>query len=228
MKGIIKVNSLSMAYDGVPVFEDLSFSVDTGDLVFIVGNNGAGKSTLIKGILGLMKIKSGDIRFSGIERRDIGYLSQDSIVKKDFPASVWEIVLSGTLGRKGLFPFYTAEDKKTATRSLETLSVAHLKNKCFYELSGGQQQRVLLSRALSSASKVLILDEPVKGLDAASAESMYEAVKELTDSGKMTVLMVSHDLSAAKKYATHILKISENGSVFAKARDYFSGGGRMI
>lgn len=214
MKEIIRVKDISMSYEQVSVFKDLSFSVKEGSFVAVLGENGAGKSTLLKVLLGLEKQKSGTVEFLGLEKSDIGYLSQDMFVKRDFPASAFEIVLSGRLGKKKIFPFYNQNDRRIALESLRALDAENLKNSCFYELSGGQQQRVLLARAFAAGGRLLILDEPAKGLDEASREAMYEKVNHLVKGHNMTVIMVLHESVSAFKYATHILNIKKDGYEF--------------
>lgn len=206
---IIKVQNLSMAYEGVSVFNNLSFSVNKGEILFILGSNGAGKTTLVKGVLGIEKPQSGKIELCGITKREIGYLSQDESGKKDFPASVMEIVLSGRLGSKKGLPFYNKGDKMAAIMSLGVLGITELSDKSFNELSGGQRQRVLIARALTAAKEVLILDEPTKGLDSEAVEELYKTISELSEKGSMTIIVVSHDKAAASKYATNILRMPQ-------------------
>lgn len=216
----ISVNKLTLAYDGKPVVEDLSFCVEKGDYFCIVGENGSGKSTLIKGILGLLKPISGSIEFCNKEScKYIGYLPQQTQVQRDFPASVWEVVLSGHAASSGVF--YTKQEKNCAMHQMELLNITDLKNKCYRELSGGQQQRVLLARALCATKTMLLLDEPVTGLDPKAALEMYEAVSELNRNG-LTVIMISHDISAAVKYANHILHLSHGSTFFGTTEEYVS------
>ena len=220
----LSVENLTLGYEGRAVVEGLSFTVESGDYLYILGENGSGKSTLIKALLGLHPAMAGHIRRGdGLERDEIGYLPQQTDVQRDFPASVLEIVRSGFAGRRGLRPFYTKAEKAEAARNMERLGIAHLARRCYRELSGGQQQRVLLARALCAAGKMLLLDEPVAGLDPAAAEEMYGLVDSLNREGT-TILMVSHDLPAAKKYARHILRIGEPLFWGTKA-DYFAGKG---
>ena len=220
----LSVENLTLGYEGRAVVEGLSFTVESGDYLYILGENGSGKSTLIKALLGLHPAMAGHIRRGdGLERDEIGYLPQQTDVQRDFPASVLEIVRSGFAGRRGLRPFYTQAEKAEAARNMERLGIAHLARRCYRELSGGQQQRVLLARALCAAGKMLLLDEPVAGLDPAAAEEMYGLVDSLNREGT-TILMVSHDLPAAKKYARHILRIGEPLFWGTKA-DYFTGKG---
>ena len=204
----LSVQNVTLGYEGRPVVEGLSFTVGSGDYLYILGENGSGKSTLIKAILGLHPAIKGEIRWEGLKPSEIGYLPQQTDVQRDFPASVIEIVRSGLISRGGLRPFYTKEEKALADANMERLGITHLARRCYRELSGGQQQRVLLARALCAARKMLLLDEPVAGLDPGASEEMYELVADLNREG-ITILMVSHDLQAAEKYARHILRIGE-------------------
>ena len=219
----LSVENLTLGYEGRAVVEGLSFTVEKGDYLYILGENGSGKSTLIKALLGLHPAMAGHIRRGDGLADGIGYLPQQTDVQRDFPASVLEIVRSGFAGRRGLRPFYTKTEKAEAARNMERLGIAHLARRCYRELSGGQQQRVLLARALCAAGKMLLLDEPVAGLDPAAAEEMYGLVDSLNREGT-TILMVSHDLPAAKKYARHILRIGEP-LFWATKADYFAGKG---
>lgn len=204
-------NNLALGYDGKKILDGLSFSVNVGDYVCIVGENGSGKSTLMKTILGLQSPIEGKIlTCDGLERTEIGYLPQQTEVQRDFPASVKEIVLSGCQGRCGLRPFYSKAEKQLADSNMRRLGISDLQNKCYRELSGGQQQRVLLARALCATQKILLLDEPVSGLDSKVSLEMYNIIEELNKKDKITVIMISHDISAALKYASHILHIGRN------------------
>ena len=186
----------------------------------MLGENGSGKSTLMKTLLGQKNVISGKIEFSdGLKQNEIGYLPQQTEVQKDFPASVKEIVLSGCLNRSGFRPFYSKSQKETAARNMEKLGITDLSGKCYRELSGGQQQRVLLARALCAAEKLLVLDEPVAGLDPMVTKSLYSLIEEINRSG-MTVIMVSHDMEAAVEYASHILHIGHKPLFFGKKEDY--------
>ena len=210
-----------LGYEGRAVVQHLNFEVNEGDYLCIVGENGSGKSTLIKALLGLKSPMSGEIRTGdGLEADSIGYLPQQTVVQKDFPASVQEIVLSGCLGRFGWRPFYGKKEKNMADRQMERLGITHLSKRCYRELSGGQQQRVLLARALCATRTMLLLDEPVAGLDPVAVQEMYELLEELNREEKITVLMVSHDIRAAVTYADHILHISEQPHYFGTKEDY--------
>ncbi|MBR1476432.1 MAG: metal ABC transporter ATP-binding protein [Lachnospiraceae bacterium] len=204
---LIECKDLSVGYDADVVVENLNFKVNNGDYLCIVGENGSGKSTLMKTLLGLQPPLSGKIETGdGLLPNEIGYLPQQSNIQKDFPASVWEIVLSGCQGRKGIRPFYNAKEKALALENMEKMSVAGFKNRCYRELSGGQQQRVLLARALCATRKVLLMDEPVSGLDPKVTAEMYELIDSLNKEG-ITIIMISHDIAAAVNYASHILHI---------------------
>ena len=208
---LLKIEDLSLGYDAHPIVEGLNFAVNSGDYLFIVGENGSGKTTLMKALLRLHPPLSGSIIFGdGMKQGEIGYLPQQTIVQKDFPASVEEIVLSGCQGRCGLRPFYSSSEKAIVRENMRKTGIEHLANKSFRHLSGGQKQRVLLARALCAAEKVLLLDEPVSGLDPIGVSSMYGLISALQKEG-IAIIMISHDVSAAIRYATHILHIgSEN------------------
>ena len=216
----LKCEDLVLGYDSKPVVSGLSFEVNEGDYLYVIGENGSGKSTLMKTLLGLSSPISGKIVFSeGVDKKQIGYLSQQTAVQRDFPASVKEIVLSGTLS-KIFSPFYTKEQKKNAEKNMERMGITEISSRCYRELSGGQQQRVLLARALCATEKMLLLDEPVAGLDPKVTEEMYSLVEKLNKELKITVIMVSHDLAAAEKYASHILHIGEP-LFFGTKEDFF-------
>ena len=202
--------NLCAGYDGRPVLQDLTFELLAGDYLCIVGENGSGKSTLMKTILGLQAPISGRILTGdGLRKNEIGYLPQQTVVQKDFPASVREIVLSGCLGRCGSRPFYNKEEKKLAAEAMEKMQITQLARRCYRELSGGQQQRVLLARALCATQKMLLLDEPVSGLDPKVTAEMYTLIEKLNREDGITVIMISHDVAAAARYASHILHIGD-------------------
>lgn len=203
----ITVKNLEVGYEKKTITEPINFKVDKQDYLCIVGENGAGKSTLMKTLLGLIKPVSGDIVFGdGLKANEIGYLPQQTVVQRDFPASVREIVLSGCQARAGFRPFYNKEEKKLAEENMERMGITLLADNCYRDLSGGQQQRVLLARALCATRKVLLLDEPVSGLDPKVTADMYELINGLNREG-ITIIMISHDIAAAVKYATHILHV---------------------
>ena len=212
--------NLTVGYDGRAVLQDLHFEVNAGNYLCIVGENGSGKSTLMKTILGLQapiggRILTGD----GLRKNEIGYLPQQTQAQKDFPASVREIVLSGCQGRCGSRPFYSKEEKRLAEENIGKMGIGSLTKRCYRELSGGQQQRVLLARALCATRKMLLLDEPVSGLDPRVTAEMYGLIETLNREEGITVMMISHDISAALKYASHILHIGDSVFFGTKA-DY--------
>ena len=201
---------LCVGYEGKSVLQELNFEVFAGDYLCIVGENGSGKSTLMKTILGLQPPISGRILTGdGLRKNEIGYLPQQTVVQKDFPAAVREIVLSGCQGRCGSRPFYSKEEKQLAAAAMDRMQLAQLAKRCYRELSGGQQQRVLLARALCATRKMLLLDEPVSGLDPKATAEMYALIQKLNYEDGITVVMISHDLSAALQYASHILHIGD-------------------
>ncbi|MBR0487323.1 MAG: ABC transporter ATP-binding protein [Treponema sp.] len=212
-------NNLVLGYDSKIITNDLSFSVNKGDYLAIIGENGSGKSTLMKTILRLNKPLSGTIQTGdGLLPDEIGYLPQQTMVQKDFPASVREIVLSGCQSRCGRRPWYNKEEKLLAEQNMVKMGIIELADRCYRELSGGQQQRVLLARALCATQKMLLLDEPVTGLDPQVTEEMYDLIQTLHSSG-ITIIMISHDIEAALKYATHVLHIGQD--LFYGTRDQF-------
>ncbi len=206
---LISAENLSLGYDNDTIAENINFTVDPGDYLCIVGENGSGKTTLMKTLLHLKEPVAGTIEYGdGLKSNEIGYLPQQTVVQRDFPASVREIVISGCQGRIGLRPFYNKEEKKLAADSMERMGITELSDRCYRELSGGQQQRVLLARAMCATKKLLILDEPVSGLDPVVTAEMYDLIKELNSDG-ITVIMVSHDIEAAINFASHILHIGD-------------------
>lgn len=212
--------NLVVGYEGQVVRDNINFSVEKGDYLCIVGENGSGKSTLMKTLLSLKKPISGEIIFGdGLNANEIGYLPQQSTVKRDFPATNFEIVLSGNLSKKSFF--YNKIDKERALKSMERLHVLEFRNRCFRELSGGQQQRVLLARALCATEEALLLDEPVSGLDPKVTAEMYELVKELNEKDHITIIMISHDLNDALRYANKILHIG-NEVFFGTKNEYLN------
>lgn len=217
----IVCQNLTLGYEKHAVAEDICFSVNRGDYLCILGENGSGKSTLVKTLLGLTKPLSGEITFGDtLRQQEIGYLPQQTMAQRDFPASVWEIVLSGCLNRSGLRPFYNRLEKEIARENMEQLGISGLAGKCYRELSGGQQQRVLLARALCATRKMLLLDEPVAGLDPVATAEMYEAIYELNQKHGITILMVSHDITAAVPYASHVLHLANKPLFFGTKEAY--------
>ncbi|MCI6013194.1 MAG: metal ABC transporter ATP-binding protein [Firmicutes bacterium] len=214
--------NLTLGFEGQPVTKNLNFTVNQGDYLCIVGENGTGKSTLMKTILHLRNpVMSGSITTGdGLKPTEIGYLPQQTDVQRDFPASVREVVLSGCLSRCGLRPFYSRQDRLRAAKNLERLGISHLAGTSYRYLSGGQQQRVLLARALCATEKMLLLDEPVAGLDPAAAAEMYEIIGRLNKEEGITIIMVSHDITQALGQATHILHLAKEPLFFGTRDEY--------
>ncbi len=203
--------NLAIGYDGKAILKDINFSINEGDYLCIIGENGSGKSTLMRTLLHLQQPVSGTILFGdGLQSNEIGYLPQQTAVQKDFPASVREIILSGCQNRCGLRPFYNRAEKRQAAEMMEKLQITHLSNRCYRELSGGQQQRVLLARALCATKKILLLDEPVSGLDSKATEEMYQIIETLNRKDKIAIVMITHNINDSVKYASHIMHIGKN------------------
>lgn len=220
---LVSISNASLGYEGKAVLRDVSFSIHERDYLCIVGENGSGKSTLMKTMLGLLPPVGGSISFGdGLKQTEIGYLPQQTEVQKDFPACVSEIVLSGCLNRCGARPFYRREEKQMAAMNMERLGISSLSRRCYRELSGGQQQRVLLARALCATQKLLLLDEPVAGLDPRAAEDMYEIIDGLNHEHGITIAMISHDLASTVKYASHILHVGNQPLFFGTRKEYLA------
>lgn len=206
----ITCQNLAIGYDGRSILRNINFSVNEGDYLCIIGENGTGKSTLMRTLLRLQQPVSGMIRYGdGLKNNEIGYLPQQTMIQKDFPASVREIILSGCQNRLGLRPFYSRKEKKHADQIMGKLKITKLEHRCYRELSGGQQQRVLLARALCATDKILLLDEPVSGLDPIVTKEMYRLIERINRDDKITVIMISHDIRAAIKYSSHIMHVGE-------------------
>lgn len=213
--------NIALGYENHIVSQNISFSVAQGEYLCVVGENGAGKSTLMKAILGLHPPVSGQLSFGdGLKPNEIGYLPQQTSLQRDFPASVQEVVLSGCLNRCGLRPFYNRAERELAHSRMERLGILPLRNRCYRELSGGQQQRVLLARALCATRRLLLLDEPVSGLDPAATADMYAIIRRLNREDGITVVMISHDISSAVREADHILHLSHRPLFFGTTEDY--------
>jgi zinc transport system ATP-binding protein len=211
----VTCKNVSIGYGNRIAVSGLNFTVSAGDYLCIVGENGAGKTTLIRALLRLKSVSGGIILTGdGLQPHDIGYLPQQTQVQKNFPASVSEIVLSGRLNTALFKPFYTAADRRDADEKMRRLRIADLKHRSYSELSGGQQQRVLLARALCAAGKMLLLDEPVSGLDPEAAKQMYECIREINRDDGMTIIMVSHDIAGALASATHVLHLASHRQIF--------------
>ena len=219
---IFECKDVTLGYENKVVAKNLNFKIDQGDYLCVVGENGTGKSTLIKTLLGLIKPLNGEViaNVQGKNHKGVGYLPQQTQAQKDFPASVWEVVLSGVPNNDHRCPFYNKKDKAEAEKNMEKLNILDLKKRCYRELSGGQQQRVLLARALCATDSVLILDEPVTGLDPAASMELYETIKDLNKKENVTIIMVSHDIKNALNYATHILHLEQENDFFGTVEEY--------
>ena len=218
---LIKCENVSIGYEGQTVVKDLDFQIDPGDYLCIVGENGSGKSTLVRSLLGLKNVEKGQIIYGdGLKQTEIGYLPQQTDVQKDFPASVYEVVRSGRLNSRGFHPFYTAADRKAAVEKMDLLGIRDLAKQCFRDLSGGQKQRVLLARALCATKSLLLLDEPVTGLDPIVTGEFYQLIRRINRESGIAVVMVSPDIESAVKDASHILHLQETALFFGTTEEY--------
>lgn len=220
----LECRDLTVGYDGKAILKNINFSVEEGEYLSIVGENGSGKSTLMRTLLRLQQPLSGEVILgNGLNREEIGYLPQQTVIQKDFPASVREIVLSGCQNQLGLRPFYNRKEKSYAEATLNKLQITDLAEQCYRELSGGQKQRVLLARALCATNKMLLLDEPVAGLDPKAAKEMYYLIQKINREENITVIMISHDIQIAVNYASHVMKIGPN-IFYGTSEEYRRGG----
>lgn len=217
---LIEVKNLSLGYDKKKVLNDLNFNIEEKDFLCVVGPNGSGKSTLIKGLLGLIKPIEGKVIYNSLKQNFIGYMPQEVKVDSNFPASVYEIVLSGTLNKLGLKPFYTKKEKEKAKNALKTLKIENLIDKSFTELSGGQRQKVLLARSLCATSKLLILDEPSNNLDSKSKKDLYKTVTDLNKNKGITVIMITHDLDHNNLIGNKILSLREDKIFYGTTEEF--------
>ena len=222
-KHLIECHHISLGYEGQSVLEDLDLTISAGDYLCIVGDNGSGKSTLLRGLLGLLSPLSGRIeRSPELQKGAIGYLPQQTRAQKDFPATVYEVVLSGCLNQKGMGVFYSSKQKSAALMNMGKLGILELKDQSYRDLSGGQQQRVLLARALCAARSLLILDEPITGLDPAAAQDLYKMLTYLNREEGMAVVMVTHDLKAALQNARTVLHIGRDSFFLGSVAEYLA------
>ena len=221
LMSLIKCNNLYMGYEGKIVINDLNFTVKHGEYLCIVGENGSGKSTLIKGLLRTKSPMDGSIEYCDcLKNNEIGFLPQQKENTDDFPASVNEVVLSGRINSMGIRPFYNKEDKAIAYDNMALLGISGIKNMRFTDLSGGQKQRVLLARALCATKRLLLLDEPAAGLDPKITKELYELIDTINKERKITIIMVSHDVDAALKYADTILHLGETKYFYGTKDEY--------
>jgi zinc transport system ATP-binding protein len=222
MKPILSCSAAKFAYNGFIAADHLTFELYGGEYLTILGENGSGKSTLMKGLLGLLRLSGGAISYFGVKPDEVGYLPQQTPAQKDFPATVWEVALSGCQNRLKLPPFYSKADKARARESLKYMQVEDILSKPFRALSGGQQQRVLLARALCAADKLLMLDEPAAGLDPVMTERLHDILCELNTQKKMSIVLISHDVESAVKYSGKILHLSRSGHFFGTKEAYLT------
>lgn len=217
----LKCNHLTMGYENTLALKDVSFQVDKGDFLSVLGANGSGKSTLLKSILGLLPVKPGAVTYGdGVKSTEIGYLPQQTVVQKDFPATVWEVCLSGTLNSRGILPFYSPKEKELAKNNLAMLGIEDLRRKSYRDLSGGQQQRVLLARALCATKKLLLLDEPVTGLDPIITGEFYDIIAKINREEGIAVIMVTHDMDGALRHSNKILHLDREVMFFGDTKTY--------
>ena len=222
---LLKCEHVDFGYENQDAVIDVSLEVSTGDYICIVGENGSGKSTLMKGILGLLKPTEGKIEISEeLKKAGIGYLPQQTAAQKDFPATVFEVVISGCLGKRGNRPFYSPKEKQTALSNLERLGIADLKKSCLRDLSGGQKQRALIARALCATDKLLILDEPITGLDPSAIQDFYNIIRKLNREEQVAILMVSHDMANIVRQAGKILHLQQKALFWGTVQDYLKSG----
>lgn len=218
---LIVCEHMDLGYEDQDAVIDVSMEIDPGDYLCIVGENGSGKSTLMKGLLGLLKPTGGKLMMDEeLKRTGIGYLPQQTVAQRDFPATVYEVVRSGCLSRRGIRPFYTRKENQLALECMEKLNILPLKEHCYRELSGGQQQRVLIARALCATSKLLVLDEPVTGLDPSAIQELYQILQRLNREDGVTILMVSHDIRNVVGQADKILHLGQRVLFYGSTEAY--------
>lgn len=218
---LLELSHVTLGYENLVAARDVSAKVDPGDYLVVVGENGSGKSTLVKGMLGLVKPRAGRITLGeGLKKSQIGYMPQQTKAQRDFPASVWEVVLSGCLNRRGMRPFYSQKEKTRASSAMERMGIVDLQNRCYRALSGGQQQRVLLARAVCATEKLLLLDEPTAGLDPLASEELYAIIRELNREMGVAIVMVSHDVNAALTDAKNVLCMHRDMAFYGTVEAY--------
>ena len=222
---LLEMRDVNVRYGNNQALDGISFDINEGDYLCIVGENGSGKSTLLKGLLGLVPVSGGTVSFGeGLTRAQIGYLPQQTDIQRDFPALAEEVVLSGCLNSRGILPFYSAKEKSLARQNMERLQIYELRRRSYRDLSGGQQQRVLLARALCSAKRVLFLDEPITGLDPISTSEFYELMRQLNGEG-LSVCMTTHDVQKAVREANRVLHLDARVVYFGDRDGYLATDG---
>lgn len=222
---LLEIKNLTLGYEDETVINDISFNVEKNDFILVIGSNGVGKSTLIKGILGLIKPRKGEINYIDCDKKNVGYMPQETKVDANFPASVMEVVMSGLHAQMGFRPFHNKEDKKKALNVLEILKIKDLAKKSFSELSGGQRQKVLLARGLCATNNLLILDEPSNNLDKYSKEEFYTTLKHLNEGHGIAIIMITHDLDIDSFIGNKVLELKRDGYSFLPTDDYLKENG---
>ncbi len=222
---LLEIKNLTLGYEDETVINDISFNVEKNDFILVIGSNGVGKSTLIKGILGLIKPRKGEINYIDCDKKNVGYMPQETKVDANFPASVMEVVMSGLHANMGFRPFHNKEDKKKALNVLEILRIKDLAKKSFSELSGGQRQKVLLARGLCATKNLLILDEPSNNLDKYSKEEFYTTLKHLNEGHGIAIIMITHDLDIDSFIGNKVLELRRDGYSFKLTDDYLKENG---
>ena len=218
---LMALKDVTIAFEGTVAVDRVSLSVEKGDYLVVLGENGSGKSTLMRAMLGLVRPRSGAIQYGdGLRKDQIGYLPQQTAAQRDFPASVEEVVFSGNANRLGSRCFYSRADRARARANMALLDVAQFRKRSYRTLSGGQQQRVLLARALCATDALLVLDEPVTGLDPAATEELYQVIGDLNRKHGVAIVMVSHDLRGALRDARHVLVMDRGADFYGTAEDY--------
>lgn len=221
MNPLITCSHVDFGYENHDAVIDVTMEINPGDYLCIVGENGSGKSTLMKGILGLLKPTGGVLTVADdLKKTGIGYLPQQTAAQKDFPATVYEVVLSGCLSRRGSRPFYSNVEKELALNNMKKLGILDLKKQCYRELSGGQKQRALIARALCATDTMLILDEPITGLDPSAMQDFYQLVRRLNREDGVAILMVSHDIRNIVNQANKILHLQQTVLFYGSTEDY--------
>lgn len=218
---LVTCEHVDFGYENYDVVKDVSLEINPGDYLCIVGENGSGKSTLMKGILGLIKPTGGTLFVAEeLKKSGIGYLPQQTPAQKDFPATVEEVVLSGCLGRRGNRPFYSRAERQVAEANMKRLGILDLRKSCYRDLSGGQKQRSLIARALCATDKLLILDEPISGLDPAAIMDFYHLIRQLNQKEQVAILMVSHDIGNIIHQANKILQLKQTVQFYGTVEEY--------
>lgn len=218
---LIAMKDVTIAFEGTVAVDRVSFEVNKGDYLVIVGENGSGKSTLMRAMLGLVRPRAGSITYGdGLVKNRVGYLPQQTAAQRDFPASVEEVVRSGCVNRMGSRCFYNRRDRQKAEENMALLDVLPMRKKPYRTLSGGQQQRTLLARALCATDAMLLLDEPVTGLDPTAAAEFYDVIRDLNRKHGVAVVMVSHDLGGAMRDANRVLVMNRGMDFFGDIDDY--------